>query len=731
MGITSLVLRMTPAGAKRMRNGAYNLSVSSVAEFVRALALAWKNLAAYPPGHPALNATLDMAHRRLDELRGPAGDVIFGIAADGLVYGEEKLDSPQAQKFAQALYQRNVAVLRIGSQTAPTDIDTFLRVLGTGVQGSGRPIWEEVEAAGVRNISLQPVDYSAVRVTEEMVEPPKKATTTLWEEILKALMNDRELSPTARQLLSSVRTIDELAALIMRQINDAGHDSEAEFDPDATFGIRLTTRVPETEAAVTERVASSIGAYVQGSGGMKRQLAVQQILQLLRCLPDPLRQAVIRAVMQTLATDPAAAALLKEFAGDLHRDEILEALRSLPQKNLSTHAAMLLNSLAMADRAQSQGPAPAAIVAELAQLFGDEDIDRFNPPDHRSLLETVSIDIPRLAPGGDISRLGDRVETVSEEAVNRTATRTLLDLIGRFGVRETPDAIVDRLEQLFRASIGGGRVHDALEVVRELKMMQIEGAKKALARMASPETMRMLIDALVSAPPEKAGGIALLLEGLGEAALDSLLIALAEESNRSRRRRLFDFVSSLGPRIIPAVRRFLSDDRWFVLRNMILLLRSVNDRTSLPDMRQLAAHPDMRVRLEAIKTLIALEPAVPRALLESAINDPDPKLAEHAITLAGSYGIREAVEPLLRVIERRKALRVRAIRALGDLSQPEALPHLERFFREPFWPWSLRAERRAAYESLASYPVDARAPFVERGLRSRDAHIREVCRKMS
>ena len=62
-------------------------------------------------------------------------------------------------------------------------------------------------------------------------------------------------------------------------------------------------------------------------------------------------------------------------------------------------------------------------------------------------------------------------------------------------------------------------------------------------------------------------------------------------------------------------------------RNMIVLLRSVNDRTSLPEIRRCSEHPDLRVRLEAIKTLLALEPSVPRALLEQAIKDPDPKMA--------------------------------------------------------------------------------------------------------
>ncbi len=139
--------------------------------------------------------------------------------------------------------------------------------------------------------------------------------------------------------------------------------------------------------------------------------------------------------------------------------------------------------------------------------------------------------------------------------------------------------------------------------------------------------------------------------------------------------------------------------------------------------------------MEAIKTLFAFDTTVPQALLDQIINDP--KLAETAIALVGSYGIREAVAPLLRVLEgrdifrTRRTLRLLAIKALGELGDPPALPHMRQFFSNSILPWPAREERRAAYESLAGYPAEARAPIVERGLASRDEEIRNICRRLS
>ncbi|HUP47148.1 MAG TPA: hypothetical protein VM779_16700, partial [Thermoanaerobaculia bacterium] len=101
------------------------------------------------------------------------------------------------------------------------------------------------------------------------------------------------------------------------------------------------------------------------------------------------------------------------------------------------------------------------------------------------------------------------------------------------------------------------------------------------------------------------------------------------------------------------------------------------------------------------------------------------------------YGIREAVGPLTGVLKghdlfgRRRQLRIRALKALGELGDPEALPAVERFLTGSFLPWPHRDERRAAWESLATYPVAERAKYVEKGLTSRNATVREICRKLS
>lgn len=719
-------------------------AANQVAELVRALALGWKNLAAYPPGHPALVSSLALVQRRLNELRGPAGEVVLGIDSDALVYGNDRINSVTAQKLAQALYARGVAVLRFAPETEAADIEVFLRLLASPAEKE-HPIWEQLTGAGVLHINIQPVDYSGVQITDNLDAPQADDNqASLWEEILRALMEGQELSPEAKSfLMKEGQSVTELVKLIVQHVDEVS--APPPFDPDATFGIRMPAH--DLRGAAHARIGEAVARHVSESKGSKRENSLRQAIDLLRSLPQPLRGSVLRRVAEALALDDSAGPLLRQLASELPRDEVLEALRYLSSMTqLSTHAMTLLQSLMAMQTSTRAEPPSQNVIADLVKLFGEDDIDRFNPPDHNALLEQVSIHVPFAAPTKSMpaESLGKRTETVADDALSRQLGRTLLELLSNLGTSTAPQPVLARLESLFRSHLAAGEFDEAFELTQRLNEIVTTSTSDDLrhaiheffGRLATPDMIRTLVDGLHAAPPEKARVLQRLTETLGAGARRNLLMALCEENNRSRRRRLFDFIMSLGPVIAPEATSFLNDTRWYVLRNMIVMLRAVNDRTSLNEIRKLAQHGDLRVRMEAIKSLFTLDSGVPIELLENMLRDPDPKVAETAVTLVGSSKIKEGVGPLLRIIDgndvfgSQRSLRVKAIRALGELGESSALPQLDRFFRDSFLPWPAKEERLAAWESLAGYAPQTRAELVERGAGSRDAQVRAICEKL-
>jgi HEAT repeat protein len=519
--------------------------------------------------------------------------------------------------------------------------------------------------------------------------------------------------------------------------NDAGLD--AGDAPVGPMPRQLLVRLTETTTA-----------HLEGLSGAGRALAARQTAQLIMRLPEPLRESLMRAALRVVAADPAGEEAIRAFTSSMTAHPVLRVMRQLAAEGvpLSRHAQRLVELLASTRAEPEDEEAPSGrtleiLRGELLTLFREEDIDRYNPEDHLALLARAMLAWPTRTPVvlGTLDTLGDRVASLTEEAVGRQLTETLLELLGRYQDDRT-GPVLSRLEQLVQGALARASLDEACFAIEGMTRLAADetvpkstraAVRGQLDHLAGARALSVLAASLGAAVTPAAVRLVRLL---GPGAIRGLLQVLVEEKVRVRRRRVFDLLSALGPDVVPEATRWLADPNWYVVRNIIALLRAVGDRSSLATVGRLTGHGDLRVRLEALRSLLELDPAVGQGYLLSAIADPDPRAATAAVELAGQHGEATMVEPLLGVLapwdlrKRRRAVRLAALHALGRIGRPEALPRLGRFFRERWIPFPSPVERRAAYESLQGYPPDARAWLVMRGLRSRDHEIRAVCERL-
>lgn len=703
-------------------------------ELVRALAIAWKNLAAYPAGHPALAASMALAHQRLQELLSGSGTATLGVARDGLVCGQEKVTSSHARDLARALYLREVALLRFEPGVTAGELEALLRSISLdAARSDAPPLAGQLAAAGVTHVQVEAVDFSQIRVTDDMAADAP-APATLWDDLLRAILAGHTLSAEGRRIVDSgeVATPRGLAAILQEAMGIGKAGGNEGFAAGGAERARLD-----------DRLSQVVGKHFSGASA-ERMLAANQIAELVRALPEDIRGTLVAAALRALASDESAGEALKVLADSATPDTILQALRRIKEEvPLSSHALRLLHALSSvapslgARRIEAPDP---ALLAELSVLFLEDDVDRYNPEDHKQLLTNAALDVP-TSPEGVVD-LGDRMTTLTDDAVADHMANASIEMLIRLGGREGTDVLLLRIEGLFRDCVSRGRLEAAVTLAEDLKALGDEHALAAavqarlddtIGRMATAESVRTILDSLNRRGARSASLARRLMDALGAAAARGFLVALAEEPDKSRRRRILELLVSFGPVIAGPATELLGDARWYVVRNMVVLLHRVGDRSALAQVRLCAAHLDLRVRLEAIKYLLAYDPEVPRDLLARAIHDPDPKMAEAAVTLAGNYGLKEAVDPLLEIVAdwdvfgRRRSIRLKALKALGELADPVALPRLERFFRNWLVPLVSLDERRTAYRSLQTYPAEARTTLVERGLRSHDEEIRRIC----
>ena len=754
------------------------------------LVTAWRNLASYPPGHPARASALATAHGRLRASLAATNPLVFAIARDSLTSGGKKVDAAHVRAFARALYRRNGGLLRFEEDVEPRELEAFLALLGETGPARDRPLTvEELHHAGITNIHVSAIDYSAIVTTTDVSEisPDDGA---LWDGLIQTLLGGQPLFQGGMAMPRERYSAETIASLFRGGpvADGPGGGGAAAGGPAGTSTIaggpgpggpgaggpggsrstgggwpsiggagRGRSTAPATGEvggqgarlgiAAAHTLAAAVAAKLVSADSAERETLAPQVIQLLRALPAEVREPVLAAALRVLATEEGSSVHLASLAAALPPADVLRGLRRLAQEQgqLSSHALRMAQALAEAHEGlpESQGlPEPPADFAAMAALFREEDVDRYNPEDHRALLAqkpTVDLDAIAMDVAADPDAFGP--DTESDDAIERRVVTTLLDMTA-----SSPDVVqplvLGRLRDMFARALQVRRLAQAIAMIRAIRELAADPGQ-AERRGALEEFVEHLADAntlaaLVAASRQPGGPpfvqVQSLVLALGASATHGLLEALAAEPDRARRLRLIELAASLGPAIVPETRRLLADPRWYVVRNMVLLLRRVHDKSAMSEILRCADHPDLRVRLEAIRALFAFDTKVPRDLLARTINHPDPRLAEAAVLLSGQHGITQAtdllVEILLRwdVLGRRRSLRLKALRALADLADPAVLPRIDRFFRERPFPLVALEERRAAYRLLGSYDPGARAPYVARGERSRDSLIRDICR---
>lgn len=225
-----------------------------------------------------------------------------------------------------------------------------------------------------------------------------------------------------------------------------------------------------------------------------------------------------------------------------------------------------------------------------------------------------------------------------------------------------------------------------------------------------------------------------LLARMGDAAVVTLLDAVAEAKTRTTRRAILDRLVAIGPSIGPTViMRLSADHRWYVQRNMFTVLREAHCVLGDLKLENYTQQGDARVRREAMQLRLA-DPLDRDRALTSALRDSDVGMLKLGLRAARNV-MSDTVAPIVakRVVESTfpPELRTAALYLLGRSNSALALEALLTFVsggttllgRPRLAPKS--AEMLVALGALArGWPTDRRvAPIVALAKASKDPDI--------
>ena len=522
------------------------------------LSVAVHKHAMYPSGHPALASVAAGVLRRTAPLFAEREQLAIGVARRQLVIEGVATDqtNPVLCRLAECLHAHHLGAISLLRGLQADELGELLLLLAVDPEHGGavglappeqRPVWP--------HLRLHPLTFDRLAIVTPASDGQGSSDghstgAELWLGLAQAAL----AGPQAEH-----DSLDANPEALARAI-DARAGAEAYDQVIAGYLLQIAQAL---------RTAS--GAEVEVLRARTSQLIAH------------LQPATLRRLVRTSRTESGPHEFVRDAVHGLHVEAVLEVLKATADvsgETISHGLVRMLTKLA----AHAGGGAPAVRVAaddalrsQVIRLLADWKLADPNPESYGRLLMQLATS----------DQDGERPEDEVELDPSLRLVQMALEL-GEMGPL-AGKALVRQIEH--------GEIGPLVALLQQAPHASCAATEALRSQLTTPVTIARLL-------AEEAVDFAtldVLLPMLAAASVAPLLDALANAESRVTRRRLLDRLAQAPQDLSSMIVDRLSDPRWYVQRNMLLLL----ERTGrVPDGFSVEAwmsHAEWRVRYEAVR----------------------------------------------------------------------------------------------------------------------------------
>lgn len=240
----------------------------------------------------------------------------------------------------------------------------------------------------------------------------------------------------------------------------------------------------------------------------------------------------------------------------------------------------------------------------------------------------------------------------------------LFEMLYQAETMEEYKDITDIMNNMVEFSVRQGDLESAVSIFeRAAELIKVQTSKERSSQLniifwyASSAGLVEAIGELLDSPTGIDDALFKKYVGfLDKSAIPHLMSMLGDLKSIAARKNVMYALILLGRKDIATLAKGLGDDRWYVVRNIICVLRGIGDRKAVEYLIKMAGHSEMRVRKEALKALGEFGGQAAAQTIKGYLEDPEQPVRLTAVRALGSIGSEYAKNAVLKRVSDKKFL---------------------------------------------------------------------------
>ncbi len=681
------------------------------------LNIARHKVAIYPREHPSVEASLNNALNFLKQLFDIRSQITLAVAKDTIIVDKYHLDkkNPVFRDFALNLSQMNVAYITLITGITRDELYRFHTFITEKKDDLTIDYLKKVfQKYKVPHIDIGFVDYQKF-ATGDIKPDQQLQKVPIWERYIYGLLEGTLQDAAVSDEVSKIPP--EILASLLNKVSDQSFKEES------------------YEKVITTYMRSSSKSFFSGQD-------LKRLLDFIERLRPDLKNRFLSSAVKTFTEDTAST---YQSLKKISVDDIELFLHAVNKQKITIPP--VLRSLIDTFSYDARDSSDAIYLEEdliedkdflpstLAEIFDDKEENALISKDIKEIQTLVDFDASDLK----TSQLMEFDNEFNEDLIEKRFNQVVLVLMSsEIITAEDYQSLVSITKEQVTQFLWIGQyrqILDLFKIIEKNKAMHkfFDINSSALQHFHSPEFILQVVDSFKLLGEQLRKEVWMFCEYYDKEIIPYLLDALIEEESRIIRRFLLDLLQQFGQEIIPETLKRLNDNRWFVKRNMLYILRDLDVREVSEHIRPCCRDDNPKVRLIALKCLLNFKDVYAVETIRKNLASDSKVLFDEAVTLSGSFKIKEAAPDLIQILRKRVMSggdilnKIPLVKVLGDIADPQALGILRELLssRSILFRKMTDQLKEEIYKTLKNYPYELVKDLVAAGMESRNNIIRE------